>query len=155
MKRAAVVIGVDKTGGLPKLNDAAKGARRFAKWARAQGVDPVKVITDQRAKVTIGKVKDAVKNIVNKGNVEQLLVYFAGHGVNIRYSEYWLLSDAPDDPDEAVNVRGSALLAAYCGIPHVILISDACRTAADGIQAQFVTGGQIFPNEGGGGLEQP
>ncbi|MCU7807377.1 MAG: caspase family protein [Candidatus Thiodiazotropha sp. (ex Semelilucina semeliformis)] len=155
MKRAAVVIGVDKTGGLPKLNDAAKGARRFAKWARTQGVDPVKVITDQRAKVTIGKVKDAVKSIVNKGNVEQLLVYFAGHGVNIRYSEYWLLSDAPDDPDEAVNVRGSALLAAYCGIPHVILISDACRTAADGIQAQFVTGGQIFPNEGGGGLEQP
>ncbi|MCU7852588.1 MAG: caspase family protein [Candidatus Thiodiazotropha sp. (ex Monitilora ramsayi)] len=155
MKRAAVVIGVDKTGGLPKLNDAAKGARRFAKWARAQGVDPVKVITDQRTKVTIGKVKEAVKSIVNKGNVEQLLIYFAGHGVNIRYSEYWLLSDAPNDPDEAVNVSGSAVLAAYCGISHVILISDACRTAADGIQAQNVTGGQIFPNEGGGGLEQP
>jgi hypothetical protein len=35
----------------------------------------------------------------------------------------------------------------------VVFISDACRTAAEGVQAQGVTGGEIFPNEGGGGLE--
>lgn len=155
MRRAAVVIGVDKTGGLPELHDAAKSARRFGKWARTQGMDPVVVISDQRTKVTLQKIKKAVKTIVEKGTTDQLLVYFAGHGVNIRYGEYWLLSDAPGDPQEAVNVAGSVTLAQYCGIPHVVLISDACRTAAEGIQAQWVTGGEIFPNEGAGDLEQP
>jgi len=155
MKRAAVVIGVDKTGGLPELKDSAKGAKRFAKWAQAQGMDPVKMITDQRSPVTLQKIKDAVKAIIDKGTIEQLLVYFAGHGVNIRRCEYWLLIDAPVDPQAAVNVVSSELLARYCGIPHVVMISDACRTAAEGIQAQFVTGGEIFPNEGIGGLERP
>ena len=155
MKRAAVVIGVDKTGSLPKLNDAAAGAQRFAKWAQSQGMSPVKLITDQRTKVTLQKIKDAVGEIVEKGVTDQLVIYFAGHGVNLRYSEYWLLSDAPKDTQAAVNVAGSSLLARYCGIPHVVFISDACRTASEGIQAQFVTGGEIFPNDGAGGLEQP
>ncbi len=153
MKRAAIVIGVDKTGQLPKLNDAAKGAGRFAQWARDQGMDPVELITDSDARVTLQQIKDAVRAVVDRGTVEQLLVYFAGHGVNIRYSEYWLLSDAPRDTQAAVNLAGSATLARYCGIPHVVFISDACRTAAEGVQAQGVTGGEIFPNEGGGGLE--
>ena len=63
MKRAAVAIGVDKTGNLPELNDAAKGARRSAKWARSQGMDPVKVITDQRSKVTLQKIKAAIEPV--------------------------------------------------------------------------------------------
>ncbi len=155
VKRAAVVIGVDKTGQLPQLNDAAKGAGRFADWARSQGMDPVKLITDQHGRVTLQAIKDVVTEIVDRGTVEQLMVYFAGHGVNIRYAEYWLLSDAPRDTQAAVNVAGSATLARYCGIPHVIFISDACRTAAEGVQAQGVTGGEIFPNEGASGLELP
>jgi len=153
MKRAAIVIGVDKTGQLPKLNDAAKGAERFAQWARDQGMDPVELITDAHGRVTLQRIKDAVREVVDRGTIEQLSVYFAGHGVNIRYSEYWLLSDAPRDTQAAVNVAGSATLARYCGIPHVVFISDACRTAAEGVQAQGVTGGEIFPNEGGSGLE--
>ena len=155
MKRAAVVIGVDKTGQLPRLNDAAKGAKRFAVWAQSQGVDPVKVVTDQNDRVTLQMIKDAVIEIVDCGTIEQLIVYFAGHGVNIRYGECWLLSDAPRDTQAAVNVAGSATLARYCGIPHVVFVSDACRTAAEGIQAQGVIGGEIFPNEGGAGLEMP
>lgn len=62
-------------------------------------------------------------------------------------NEYWLLSGAPRNPQEAVNVCASEDLARYCGIPHVVFISDACRTAADLINAQNVTGSSIFPNE--------
>ena len=148
MKRAAVLIGVDRTGNLPVLHDAAAGARRLEVWAREQGFDPVDVITDEGgAPVEIAAIKKAVKAIVEKGTIDQLVVYFAGHGVNNARSEYWLLTDAPDDPQAAVNVEGSVALARYCGIPHVVMLSDACRTAAEGIQAQGVKGSEIFPNE--------
>jgi len=41
MKRAAIVIGVDKTGDLPRLKDATRGAQLMASWARGQGMEPV------------------------------------------------------------------------------------------------------------------
>ena len=156
MKRAAVLIGVDKTGSLPKLHDAASGARKMAQWAQQQGFDSIEVITDEGTEPVIARdIKKAIKAIVEAGTIEQLVVYFAGHGVNNAYSEYWLLSEAPGDPQEAVNLQGSETLARYAGIPHVVFISDACRTAAPGIQAQAVRGSEIFPNEGPGGAAQP
>jgi hypothetical protein len=128
----------------------------MADWARSQGIDPVVVLSDENGgSVAITEIKQAIKGIVDAATTDQLLVYFAGHGVNIRYGEYWLLSDAPSDTQAAVNVSGSATLAAYCGIPYVVFVSDACRTAAEGIQAQFVTGSEIFPNNGVGGPEKP
>ena len=155
MTRAAVLIGVDRTGHLPVLQDAAAGARRMEGWARAQGIEKIAVLTDEDGgEVTAGQIKKAIRDIVEPATTEQILLYFAGHGVNIRYGEYWLLSGAPDDTSEAVNVEGSAMLARYCGIPHVVLISDACRTAAQGIQAGLVTGSEVFPNVGPGGPER-
>jgi hypothetical protein len=154
MKRAAVLIGVDKTGNLPELKDAAKGTRRMKKWATQQGMDPITVLTDEHGPVDVGDIKKAIRKVVDAG-ADQLVIYFAGHGVNIGYGEYWLLSDAPVDSQAAVNVEGSNILARYCGIPHVVFISDACRTAAEGIQAQRVTGSEIFPNETADTLENP
>ncbi len=156
MSRAAVLIGVNRTGGLPVLNDAASGARSMERWALAQGLAPrrVLVFTDEQQPVEIGAIKRAIRTLVDSGAIEQLIVYFAGHGVNIRYGEYWLLSDAPVDPSAAVNVEGSIVLARRSGIPHVVFISDACRTAAEGIQAQGVTGSEIFPNDPVPGPEQ-
>jgi len=146
VKRAAVIIGVDKTGTLPKLRDAVKSAKRVAEWARAQEMDSVELLTDETSPVTVSAVKEKIRAIVNSNSYDQLLVFFAGHGVNRQRSEYWLLSGAPTDTQEAVNLAGSKALAMTCGIPHVIFISDACRTAAEGIQAQSVTGSEIFPN---------
>ena len=73
-------------------------------------------------------------------------MYFAGHGVNLQRQEFWLLTDAPDDSQAAVNVDRSSSFAASCGIPHVVMISDACRTAPEGIRAQSIRGSEIFPN---------
>jgi hypothetical protein len=157
MARVAIFIGVDKTGKLPKLKDAAASAERLAEqWARKQGIEVQDTITDKGGvEVTTKRIKDAVNAALHRGDVEQLLIYFAGHGVNVRMGEYWLLSGAPDDVDEAVNVRGSDDLARYCGVPHVVFISDACRTAADSIQAQNVTGSLIFPNLQVSGKQKP
>lgn len=38
MVRAGVFIGVDKTGNLQRLSDAATGAKRMHEWALAQGM---------------------------------------------------------------------------------------------------------------------
>ena len=146
MTRAAIFIGVDKTGGLPVLKDAANGAQRFAEeWAKAQPISKRQVLTDEKKPVTAGMIKTAVRKILEPGDVEQLFIYFAGHGVNIHRREYWLLSDADNDPQEAVNVTGSEDLARYCGIPHIVFISDACRTAATTLRAQSITGSEMFP----------
>lgn len=155
MQRAAVIIGVNKTGNLPTLQAAVASAHAVEEWAQAQAFGTVTTLTDEAGPVTIQQIKSAIKAIVNKGTVEQLVVYFSGHGVNIRYGEYWLLSDAPNDTQAAVNVEGSVVLARQAGIPHVVFLSDACRTAAEGIQAQFVTGSEIFPNSPAGGPEKP
>lgn len=152
--RAAVLIGVNKAGKLPKLMDAVAGAKRMAKWAKAQKFDTCVVITDEDDPVDIKSIKNAIRDIIDDGPPDQLIVYFAGHGVNNGYAEYWLLSDAPADLNEAVNVNGSAEVAHAGKIPHVVFISDACRTAADGIQAQKVQGSIIFPSNPFPGLDR-
>jgi hypothetical protein len=149
--RAGIFVGVDKAGDLTPLKDAAAGAKRIYEWALTQGItDPshAKLLTDGGGrKVTPDLIYDAIAAILNGAGVDQLILYFAGHGVNIARSERWLLSDAPARSNAAVNVSGTVELARYSGIPHVVLISDACRTAAEGIQAQGVTGSEVFPNE--------
>jgi hypothetical protein len=158
MQRAIISIGVKKTGELPELQAAQESATAFAEWARRHQKIPasrVKLITDTKSRVTRTRIFDAVEAITKLGFVEQLIVYFSGHGINVGLVEQWLLSRAPDDPVEAVNLRGSETLARFSGIGHVIFISDACRTAADSIQAQGVTGGEIFPNPKSRGTENP
>lgn len=159
MRRAAVLIGVNRTGGgLPVLQDAAKSARRMESWAHAQGFkdEDIVVITDEDGgSVDVGTVSKAIRRFNELGTIEQLIVFFAGHGINLLRGERWLLTDAPGDSNAAVNVSGSADLARWGGIPHVVMISDACRTAAQGIQAQGVTGSNIFPNEEMAELELP
>lgn len=154
MKRAAILIGVEKTGGLPKLKAARDGAKRMESWARNEGFE-THLITDAEEPVTTQIIRKKVKELIEPSNLDQLLIYFSGHGVNIRFGEFWLLSDAPEEGDQAVNVASAEALARRCGIPHVVLLSDACRTAAEGIQAQSIDGNAIFPNLDPSGLEKP
>ena len=160
MARAGIFIGVDRTGTLDTLKDAAAGAARMRDWAVRSGGIPeanARLITDaDNGKVTPEQIFDEVDSFISRGpGVDQLILYFAGHGVNINRSEHWLLSDAPRRTSAAVNVRGSVELARYCGIPHVAIFSDACRVAPAGIQAQNVQGVDIFPNDGAGDRAKP
>jgi hypothetical protein len=146
-KRGAVIIAVKKTGQLPELQTVHQCAQQMSVWAREQGFPNklVKVITDEKKPVDAKQIRDAVAKLVREDGIEQIVVYFAGHGV-VNGGEYWLLSGAPEDVNEAVNLEGSILLARSAGIPHVVFISDACRTAAEGIQGTRVKGQDIFPN---------
>lgn len=158
MQRAVVLIGVSRTGGLPALQAVQSGVERMRSWAQAQGIGGDRLIVlsdhgDPNVKVRAHQVVDEIDKLVRRGTLDQLIVYFSGHGIHNR-GDCWLLSEAPGKTAEAVNVEGSIQLARYCGIPHVVLVSDACRTAADGIQALNVTGTDIFPNDPVDGQER-
>lgn len=145
-QRAAVVIGVDRAGDLRPLRAAAGGARKVAAWLRREGFDPVVELVDDPGPVTVAQVFAAVGPLVDRGTVKQLVIYFAGHGFINGYSEHWMLSGAPDNPNEAVSLIESVALARQSGIPHVVFISDACRSRSDSLRTERVRGSLIFPN---------
>ena len=145
-QRAAVVIGVDRAGDLRPLRAAAGGARKVAAWLRREGFDPVVELVDDPGPVTVAQVFAAVRPLVDRGTVKQLVIYFAGHGFINGYSEHWMLSAAPDNPNEAVSLIESVALARQSGIPNVVFISDACRSRSDSLRTERVRGSLIFPN---------
>src|SRR6516165_3937810 len=129
-KRGAVVIGVSKTGGLPALDSPVVGAGAFADWLRSEGFE-VKTITDAGGPVTQQQISDAIKAFVAPGTYHQLVIYFSGHGYWKNDTELWLLTNAPGDANAAVSWVETAEFAKDCGIPNVVLISDACRSIPD------------------------
>ena len=151
-QRAAVVIGVDKAGHLPKLRAAASGARQVETLLKAEGYD-VTALVDDNAPVTVDGIFAAIDAFTRKGTIDQLVVYFAGHGFAAEYVEYWLLSEATRNPNQSVSLRESVQLARlYSGIPNVIFISDACRSTPSSLGLTAIKGGVIFPT---GGSVQP
>lgn len=97
MPRAAVLIGVSRSGTLPFLPTVIPSVKGMERWALQQGMprELVKTLTDEAGPLEPGAIKTAIRELVDMAVVEQLIVYFAGHSVNIRYGEYWLLSHAP------------------------------------------------------------
>jgi hypothetical protein len=147
VNRCAVVIGVNKTGDMPVLQAAVSGAKEFANWANSQGIEVVLLTDSHRSGVSLSEVKKAIHNFVQKKTFSQLIVFFSGHGIlKAPDFELWLLSGAPDDANDAVNVPGSIWLARNAGIPHVVLISDACRSRPNTPRLSQIEGGVIFPN---------
>jgi hypothetical protein len=149
-KRGAVVIGVCRTGGLQPLESPVTGAETVAEWLRSEGFKPVVTITDDpndpAKKVKWQQIADAIKGFVDSG-YHQLVVYFSGHGLWKNRTELWLLSDAPGDANAAVSWAETADYAQDCGIPNVVLISDACRTLPRTPQQERVRGAIVFPSD--------
>lgn len=145
-EKAAVVIGVDKTGGLAKLKSAAAGASAVSVWLRNEGYD-VECLTDQTAQVHARDIEDAVAKFVTvPPRYRLLVVYFSGHGYWHARTDLWLLSGAPAKTSDAINLDGAMDLARYSGIPNIIFISDACRSIPDSRVGARVTGIDAFPN---------
>jgi caspase domain-containing protein len=107
----------------------------------------VNLLTDEASPVKAAHVKDAIRDCLSP-DARQLVVYFAGHGFVNQLSEFWMLSGAPDDPNEAVNLVGSVLLARQTTVPNIAVISDACRSAPSDLGISNVQGSLIFPNHG-------
>jgi len=146
MKKCAVIIGVNETGRLPVLDAAVRNADRFDVWAKSQEYETIP-LTDTAGPVSVAKIKEAIKSFTDARSFDLMIVYFSGHGMlQGAEDEYWLLSGAPEDPNEAVLVTPSAVFARRCGIPHVVFISDACRSAPRDPLISGMMGSVIFPN---------
>jgi Caspase domain len=146
-KRGAVIIGVNKTGGLTPLESPVTGAEAFATWLRSEGFD-VKIITDKGGgRVSYQQIQEAITAFVKPGTYHQLVIYFSGHGYWKNDTELWLLSDAPADANAAVSWVETAEFAKDCGIPNVVMISDACRSIPNTTQQMKVRGSIVFPND--------
>lgn len=146
MKKALIAIGVDRAGHFPALRGAASGAEQVGEWGREQGFETT-VFSDAGGKV-VGpeEIFEAISEIVESRTYSQLVVFFSGHGVlRAPDCELWLLSKVGKNPNHAINVNGSISLARQCGIEHVVIISDACRSLAGTLQVSMVDGYRIFP----------
>jgi hypothetical protein len=146
MNKAAIVIGVNNTGQLPVLNAAVSGAEKVGQWLSREGFKVYRFV-DTRRPVTANAICKKIRTLVDQGTLEQLVIYFSGHGFQLNFTEYWMLSGAPDNANEAICLLENIELARACGIPNVVLISDACRSTPDSLAAGRVRGSLIFPNE--------
>ncbi|PSL44140.1 caspase domain-containing protein [Chitinophaga niastensis] len=145
MKKCAVIIGVNEVKELAPLKAAVSGAYAFNTWALKQGYETTP-ITDDNGPVKLSMISSAVKSYVQKEIYEQLVIFFSGHGTwKSVQSELWLLSDAVNDSNEAINLSISCISAEFGNIPHVVFISDACRTISSDPLLSQVYGGNIFP----------
>jgi hypothetical protein len=127
-RRIAIVIGVRRAEGFAELPGAAAGADAFARWAASDGFEVSRYV-DDAGPVTVGPIVDEIDALVNALDVEQLFIYFAGHGDAGRIDEdYWVLSPGTARPREVVDVGESVRLARHARIPHVAIFADACRT---------------------------
>nr|NLU60246.1 caspase family protein [Pseudomonas sp. BIGb0427] len=119
------------------VEGAASGALQFARWLEEQqqfGISPsISVLTDQNDQVVEAKaIQTAARDLLAVGGLDLLILYFSGHGiVKNGADEQVLLSNVKDYPDEAINIAATALNARHIGVPHVVIISDACRNAVD------------------------
>src|SRR3954454_2466788 len=144
--RIAIAIGVNTPRSPAPLKGAVPDAVAFAKWAEKQGFDEIKIFTDAAGPVRFADIFTEVERVVEARTYSQVVIYFAGHGFQIARSEVWLLSGAPNNPNEAISVEASTWAARQSGLINVVLISDACRSIPKGLQNSNVDGGSIFPN---------
>lgn len=146
IRKAAVVIGVDQTGNLAKLKSAAAGADAVAGWLKSEGYDVI-CLTDKEKPVTATCVEEAISQFVKiPPQFNLLLVYFSGHGYWHARNDLWLLSGAPIQTSQAINLGGAMELAKFSGISNIIFISDACRSIPDSRTGARVNGIDAFPN---------
>lgn len=151
-RRAAIVIGLDyrnhNAGGMPSLRAAVAGAHQFAGFLRRQGFEVSEFLDDTRP-VQAHDVYAKVQELIQGPSLDQLVVYFGGHGIIKNDSEVWLLSDAPYNPNAAFDLEGSIRLARRSQIPTVVFVSDTCRSPPRTLALSELSPSTLFPSRSG------
>ena len=114
-------------------------------WGTAQDMQIIELV-DRENNVTVSHVREAVSTMLEIDTMTQLWIYFAGHGLNISYDDYWLLSDAATHSGESIDLDKSVKRAEHCKLEHVIFVGDTCRLFTRDKQFHGITGTPIFPN---------
>jgi formylglycine-generating enzyme required for sulfatase activity len=127
-KRLALVIGNDNYTQVPVLANARNDARAMAKEFKDAGFD-VTVALDQNHVSALTTVASFTKRIAAGDDVA---IFFAGHGVQLKTGNYLLPTDVPDTSENVV--RGSSLALddlmdqlKEAAPKFTLIVIDACR----------------------------
>jgi hypothetical protein len=142
-RRAAVVVGVDHPTDLPALSGAASSAKRVASWLRAEGFD-VHLFVDETSPVRAYQLADTIDALLEPLNLDQLVIFFAGHGCIRGASETWILSGGPRRANESIDMLGSVVRAHDWPVRNIVFISDACRSKAESLAMEEGNGSVLF-----------
>lgn len=147
-RRAAVILGVSTVAGLPRLTSAGPMARSLGDWLAqtTPGYD-VTVITDEDGHaVTPDEIFEAISAYVTVPvRYELLLVYYIGHGFYQARNDNWMLSRLPKNRSACVSLSATLNDAQFCGIPNVVVVSDACRVLPGDLGLTDLSPPAIFP----------
>ena len=118
-KRYAVLIGINEVPGLGYLSTPVSYAMKMEAWARKQQFETILFVDEnekgEKQSVTITMIYNAIQALLSK-SPEQLLIYFAGHGVEKSAgNDIWLLPGYKTNPNEAVNLYLNKQLALKLG----------------------------------------
>lgn len=151
MNRAALLIGIGNAKWPGPLPAVAECIVAMQAWVASQpgfgtgGNLRLKVLSDDVVPVSQNAIYNAVQEFIDKGTIDQLIIYFVGHGIMRGRDEFWFCSHADRNPNELIDVPNSRQHARACGIPHVIFLSDACRTTTSDSRLAYAGGANIFP----------
>lgn len=147
-RRAAVIVGVSTSAGLPRLASAGPMARSLGDWlAQTTPCYDVTMITDEDGHaVTPDEIFEAVSAYVTVPvRYELLLVYYIGHGFYQARNDIWMLSQLPKNRSACVSLSATLNDAQFCGIPNVVVVSDACRVLPGDLCLTDLSPPAIFP----------
>lgn len=144
---AVLLVGVQHAGSLTPLQAVPEALSKMHEWAKTQTTTRYirRVCDFEGDEVRASAVQDAADELLNLPDVSRLVIYFCGHGIVVGTDEFWLLSRAPKWGSEAINVGGTAKAGQSLQIPHIVLISDACRLLTTHVQGAAVGGTVILP----------
>jgi hypothetical protein len=148
--KVAIVIGVNGLHGennVPPLR-AAEDAIIFSGWMEHEGYEVHTFVDfakkDEKVSIRRYQILDKIDECLQRGNVRQMIIFFAGHAIN-NGSDVWLLSDAKRDAGEAVSVQQTKVNAIQTRLKHLVIISDACRIVPTKLGDRFLDGITIIP----------
>lgn len=153
MRRVLILIGVSSPTDLMPLPGVESCIAAMRDWALKQRIDTPQVIeiTDlDDTPVTLARITEVIFRLEEEGAVDQIIVYFAGHGLIGAGGDLWFLTAAPRDRSAVVSLDATRKDALRSSFSHTVLISDACRVAAQGVQKISLVGNSIFPDPSDG-----
>jgi len=125
----ALVIGVDKyPSPIPQLHTAVKDANAIAEVLKEKYGFQTTLLTD--ASATRGKILDQIVTYETLlGENDNLLIYYAGHGFQIKEADksFWLPVDATS-PQSSNRISADDLTTGLATLKarHVLVVSDSC-----------------------------
>jgi hypothetical protein len=152
-----IAVGITDYADVPDVPFADRSAKQFAELTQAlMGAQKQNVIVLTDAEATSGRLRGRLRTLLNRlGPQDQLLFYYAGHGVPSRdgTSTYLLAQDGGpgsyEEPDLKLSQIYSAISQSKVGMAKIFI--DACfsgRSTKDKMIFEGIAPILIKPNEG-------